>query len=981
MRRSAASYMLTTVAAAALLPTQALAARPVHDGAGEQIVFADGPLRPHMRGGFAVPARRQAQWSAFERSMGGRWQAVWDVDTEVPLRIFGAGADAPSSQDSAASAERFARAVLEAHVDLLAPGSAPSDFVLASNVLSQGVRSVGFFQTHAGMLVDGGQVSFRFKADRLVAIGSEAVPNLDTGKVQQAISETLARTQAKKWLGRELGDAGVVNQVEGPMVRAVVTAEGTVQARAVLRVLVRTTQPLGLWAVDLDARTGAPFVRRQTLLFGAGQIAYRVPERRPGQTMMTAPAALAEVSVAGASQQLDADGRLSWTEGATVSVQTSATGLGVQVSNDAGPEATFNLTVEDGGTAVWDPSDDEFTAAQVNAFIHSYAAREHARTIAQDLRFLDDPVQATVNIAEECNAYSDGTGIFFFGSSAMCENTGRLPDVVHHEYGHSIHAHAIIPGVGSFDGALSEGASDYFAATIVNDAGMGRGFFYTDEPLRDLNPEGREWTWPEDQGESHQTGQIIGGALWDLRTYFRQTYGDEEGTRIVDGFWYVALQRASGILAVYPELLVQDDDDGDLSNGTPNLCAITDIFRRAGLTDGTQAGLTVEAPVLDRWTVTQAVSAEGLCPGLDFSEATLSWGRRGAPEASGSVAMTYSDGVATGTMPPQPEGEVMLYKVSVTLTNGEQIDFPNNAADPMYEVFIGDVRPIFCTDFESDPIEAGWISELLPSESRRPRNEWEWGAPAGVSGDPVEAFSGENVVGNDLSDNGRYQGRKSEQLISPSIDVSGVSNVRLQYRRWLNVEDGDADQAQILVGEQPVWSNLSSGTGTVHHEDREWRMHDVDLSPIAEASDGTMQVSFRISSDRSASYGGWTLDDFCLVTWDGPVASCGDGNLDFGELCDDGNVDARDGCEADCTLTPAPVCGDGFIDDNEVCDDGNLMPGDGCEADCTLTPEVVVPTPGLDTDDGCRCVRPRSPTGLWGLGLLGLMLPWLRRRR
>ena len=69
------------------------------------------------------------------------------------------------------------------------------------------------------------------------------------------------------------------------------------------------------------------------------------------------------------------------------------------------------------------------------------------------------------------------------------------------------------------------------------------------------------------------------GALWDLRTYFRETYGEEEGTRTVDGFWYAALQRASGILAVYPELLVQDDDDGDLSNGTPNLCAITDIFR------------------------------------------------------------------------------------------------------------------------------------------------------------------------------------------------------------------------------------------------------------------------------------------------------------------------------------------------------------------------------------------------------------------
>lgn len=901
------------------------------------------------------------------------------------MRIFGSGIDAPGSDASAADAERVSRAVLGAHVGLLAPGSAAADFVLVSNILSHGVRSVGFFQTHAGMPVDGGQVSFRFKAGRLVAIGSEAMPNLDTGKVSGQISDALAGINAKKWLAEDTGDAGVVTEIKGPLVRALVRDDGSVTARAVVRVTVRTMSPIGRWAVDLDARTGAPFVRRQTLLFGAGQIAYRVPERRPGQTMLDVPAAFANVSVAGASQRLDGDGRLSWTEGATVAVEATATGVSVSVSNDAGEPASMSLVVEDGGTAVWNPSADEFAAAQVNTFIHAYAAREYARQIAPDLGFLDDAVQATVNITDECNAYSDGTAIFFFRSSAMCENTGRLPDVVHHEYGHSIHAHAFIPGVGSFDSALSEGASDYFAATIVNDAGMGRGFFYTDEPLRDLNPAGREWRWPEDQGESHQTGQIIGGALWDLRTYFSETYGEEDGTRTVDGFWYAALQRASGILAVYPELLVQDDDDGDLSNGTPNLCAITDIFRRAGLTDGAQAGLTIETPVLDRWKVTQAVSAEGLCPGLDFAEATLSWGRRGAPEVGGEISMVYAQGVAIGEIPPQPEGEVMLYKVSVTLTNGEQINFPNNPADPMYEVFVGEVRPIFCTDFESDPIAAGWVSELLPSESRRPRNEWEWGVPEGASGDPIEAFSGENVIGNDLTGNGRYQGRKSEQLISPAIDVSGVSNVRLQYRRWLNVEDGDADKAEILVGEQPVWGNLSSGTGTVHHEDREWRMHDVDLSAVAAASGGSVQVKFRISSDRSASFGGWTLDDFCLVTWDGSTAVCGDGRLDFEEACDDGNSEARDGCEADCTLTPAPACGDGFIEADEVCDDGNLELGDGCEADCTKTPEVLVPTvsPGLNAKDGCRCVSPRGAAGLeWGLWAFGLaLLPWFRRRR
>lgn len=36
-------------------------------------------------------------------------------------------------------------------------------------------------------------------------------------------------------------------------------------------------------------------------------------------------------------------------------------------------------------------------------------------------------------------------------------------------------------------------------------------------------------------------------------------------------------------------------------------------------------------------------------------------------------------------------------------------------------------------------------------------------------------------------------------------------------------------------------------------------------------------------------------------------------------------------CRTDCTV---PKCGDGIIDGGEVCDDGNNVSGDGCAADC-----------------------------------------------
>lgn len=40
---------------------------------------------------------------------------------------------------------------------------------------------------------------------------------------------------------------------------------------------------------------------------------------------------------------------------------------------------------------------------------------------------------------------------------------------------------------------------------------------------------------------------------------------------------------------------------------------------------------------------------------------------------------------------------------------------------------------------------------------------------------------------------------------------------------------------------------------------------------------------------------------------------------------------ARSSCRTDCTL---PFCGDGIVDGGEVCDDGNTQGGDGCAADC-----------------------------------------------
>lgn len=59
--------------------------------------------------------------------------------------------------------------------------------------------------------------------------------------------------------------------------------------------------------------------------------------------------------------------------------------------------------------------------------------------------------------------------------------------------------------------------------------------------------------------------------------------------------------------------------------------------------------------------------------------------------------------------------------------------------------------------------------------------------------------------------------------------------------------------------------------------------------------------------------------------------SCGDGERDDDEQCDDGNKKSGDGCSEFCRFE---VCGNKILDKNESCDDGNTNNGDGCSSTC-----------------------------------------------
>jgi len=853
-----------------------------------------------------APRAARKRFDALAAVMG-KAQAIWDDATGVPVRIWGQGVAVPGAMADADVAAKAAERMLTEHLGLLAPGASPADFTPLANVLSHGVRTVTFAQHAGGLPVVGGAVVFEFEHDHLVAIGSTALPGATADIKGAQVDHARAAARAADWVGVAYAARPTAGAVTGPVVLPIVREPGStprVEYRTVMVVDVSSAAPLARWDVYVDAATGQPVGRTQKLRFLSGTVAYHVPVRYPGSTHMDYPATFDKHTVNGATVTSDASGVVTWTGANPATVKPGLAGTYATVTSQSGGAAAATLSLADGGTAVWDQSTSEINDAQLASYIHANIVKAYAiANLAPGLAYLQQSVPVFVNEQQTCNAYSNGDDIHFFRGDSTCENTGRIADVVYHEFGHSLHANSIIQGAGAFEAALSEGQADYLAMTITNDSGLGRGFDFTDAPLREADPPGKEYKWPDDVSQDpHMTGMIISGALWDLRKAMIDTYGQAEGVQRTDDIYYAIIQRSPDIPSSYVEALVQDDDDGDLSNGTPNQCLIQNAFAPHGLVMGAGVDLGVGAPTRDGFQVSVPITGGGnsACPPPAVAGVQLTWKLRDTPATGGTVAMTADASAWSGAIPTQPDGTVVQYQVVISFADGSGLTYPDNAADPFYQFFVGPVIPIKCWDFETSPDD--WTHG-----AKQGVDEWEWGAPDGTTSntDPTTTHGGNDVFGMDLGLNGGdgvYESQSDEYASTPEVDVTGYTNVRLQYWRWLNVEDGFFDQATISADGDQLWANFDSNMGndsSTAHRDREWRFHDVDLS--AEAADGKVQVTFELQSDPGLEYGGWTLDDVCIVAYTGAAPpSCGNGTVETGEQCDDGNTVDGDGCSSTC---------------------------------------------------------------------------------
>jgi len=877
------------------------------------------PLRaePTVRYG-APPPPLAAAWKALIADTGDdRWTALWDTKTSRPLRLFGGSAPAPHTSKDPSIAEKSARDILLRHADLLLAGRPVTDFDLLANDEDNGLRTVLYQQMvqvgDARVPLQGALVTAQFKADRLFVLGSAALPTAPLPAAQ--ITPEEAESAALDYLSPTQPQATIVETAL--VVLPLIPAAGAPRVEAAYRVLTESASPPSRTEVFVaaggakdpltppSAPLGQILATREDIRALTGSLHYQAPLRGP-QTHGPFPARGAHLVSDNTPYSVDLDGQYT-IDPAPASLSCFASSDIINVYNAAGDPAQLDFAPQDGGDLVWSMEDDEQGDAQISAFVHATVAKAKAREIAPEMLVLDNTLQVRVNQYDDqyvCNAFWNGSTLNFFLEYGSCNNTARVADVVYHEFGHAFHTYSALGGAGLGDPALSEGGADYFASTITGDSIVAAGFYKNGDYLREMDTDRR---WPGDiSWDPHETGLIFAGAMWDLRVALEQDLGPEEGPKLAHSLYRGAIRHSPNIPATYVDVLATDDDDGDLGNGTPHLCQILTAFVPHGLSPylTEKGGTLVHDPphVLPGQKEPYALhvgvhEAYPECPGDGAVKGiTIHWRTIGA---SGYDDMVPDGDGFSGHIPGQTAGSQLRYYLEIKAA-GVKSRYPQNVADTEYRAFIGDVTPLYCNDFESGPGDF-----VLGAEAGK-YSDFAVGPPAGEGGDPLSAYSGQSVLGTTLTGDGLYHKSRTSFADSPVIDTGAHTHVRLQTMRWLTVEDGYFDQATILVNGKPQWENAGTDPqdGSLSHEDQEWRFEDIDLTNFLAGGNHAVQVRFALTSDALAQFGGWNIDDFCIVAWEPPPpepvgGAGGSGGADTGGSGGAGGDSPGPGCACD----------------------------------------------------------------------------------
>ena len=546
--------------------------------------------------------RSSEAWRDFLREEQGEWSVTWSPATGTPKAIWGSGVPiADWRENSLVEARRHALALLEANRDLLKLGTSELREDIGARM--HRVWSFKFRQFFAGLEVIGGRADVRVHMlGRVPMFGSTAfqIPaGFDTNPAISAEAAWLAAWQ-------ELGEAPALARQPAETAQPRLVIYGDVNADTLQTP--RLAYEVALSNVNADGvgsigRSYVDAVSGEVLAFVSDKhecgmpgctLATHLPKREVVRPLMPVPTTvtvmgwtrigddaydpLVNVPMPGLEINVPNIGtRVTDENGQFVIDISSATTISISslngrhhqtISGTAAPSGSW--TVNPGvATTIQLLS----SSASTNQGAHTTTSwwtdrtNEWTRAILGNSSQLDTASGCTVNvnINSSCNAYYTGNSINFYQAGGGCANTA-FSTVISHEWGHLLDDR--YGGISQTNG-LSEGWGDIIGCYIVDSPILGSGFQTSGVGIRNAN---NTTQYPCSGCGVHQAGESWMGFAWKFRNRLETTYGSRataislSNNLVVSTVVAVATNQQDAVFEVF----VADDDDGNLSNGTPN---------------------------------------------------------------------------------------------------------------------------------------------------------------------------------------------------------------------------------------------------------------------------------------------------------------------------------------------------------------------------------------------------------------------------
>lgn len=788
------------VAALGLLAGSAFALTPRALSPGEPSELAGG--RTVRTSNPAAQRRLNASpgWQTF-RARHGAWSAVWNELTETPHRAIGRGIPLPGAAANAEAIDASLRSFIAGNGAVFGPG------VTLGNAHVQQAGRVWYAryqQMHRGVPLLFADWEFRVSQGKLVAFGADRHVIPDDTPSTPVIPGAVARIAAREGL-----DGAVIDRVEGgeDLYLLPRLADGAFRYDLVWDVRVHTSDPPGNWITLVDATDGEVLWRMNRVRYSIdGTASGLIHELLPTEVPQSNPFRGMYVRFDGlVVDTTDAAGAYSATPGGAVTVSAELHGPYVNVNRTGAADAALSFPgIADLSTQDFAWSDANSHVAERDGFYHTNVAHTYLKGLDPGFVGNDYEMPCTVNINDTCNAFWNGSGINFFLAGGGCPNTATMPDVVYHEYGHGVNDNLYEQAGSVFgmqSGALHEGLADVLAAFILDDPVVGKGFFGPGTSIRTVDNTNY---WPDDaSGDGHITGLIVAGAWWDLR----EAIGLAAAESLSHYSKYGTPDDSDPGVAmneVFIEALVADDDDADLSNGTPRSTDIIAAFNAHGI--GTGFWIDIQhAPIADQtgagdYAVTTDVVYGSLIGlgALDSASVMLHYSIDGGSFQTVAMSPTGNPDEFEAMIPNQ-SAAIVRYWIEAADTFGGTNRNPAVAPDALHLFLAGPATEFLVEEMESDP---GWSTSLPADDATT--GLWEWGVPVGsnVGGVPVAIgedhtevgtqcyFTGNALVGQGAGTNDVDGGVTT--LTTTVFDATAGGDVKpvIEYYKWYSNDQG-----------------------------------------------------------------------------------------------------------------------------------------------------------------------------------------------